>query len=131
LSLVAGTRGIAEGTWTSSWLRAVGGVVVRAAAVGSFAAVVGAAVATVGRNTAAALGAGFVYFAVVEGVIRGLRPAWQRWLVGDNATLFLTGIDDPFPPLNRTMTSSGLLLLAYAACLVAVAVAWFEARDLT
>lgn len=131
LTLVAATRGIADGTWTATWLRSVGGVVLRTAALGSFSAVVGATVATVGRNTAAALGAAFVYFALVEGLIRGLRPGWQRWLVGDNATLFLTGIDNRFPPLHRTMTTSGLLLLAYAACLVILALAWFEARDLT
>lgn len=131
LWLVAATRGITEGTGSASWLRSVAGVVVRSAALGAFSAGVGVAIATVGRNTAAALGVGFVYFGVVEGLIRGLRPAWQPWLVGDNATLFLTGIDNRFPPLHRTMTSSGLLLLAYAAGLVAVALAWFRARDLT
>jgi ABC-type transport system involved in multi-copper enzyme maturation permease subunit len=131
LWLVAATRGITEGTGSASWFRSVAGVVVRSAALGAFSAAVGVAIATVGRNTAAALGVGFVYFGVVEGLIRGLRPAWQRWLVGDNATLFLTGIDNRFPPLGRTMTSSGLLLLAYAAGLIAIALAWFRARDLT
>jgi ABC-2 type transport system permease protein len=131
LLLVAATRGITAGTGTATWFRSVAGVVTRVSALGAFSAAVGVAVATVGRNTAAALGVGFVYFGVVEGLIRGLRPAWQRWLVGDNATLFLTGTDTRFPPLHRTMTSSGLLLLAYAAVAVAVAVAWFRARDLT
>jgi hypothetical protein len=131
LALVAATRGTTEGTGTVTWFRSVGGVAARSAALGAFAAAVGIAIATVGRNTAAALGVGFVWFGVVEGIVRGLRPAWQRWLVGDNAAVFLSGVDDRYPPLHRTTTSSGLLLLAYAACLVAVAVGWFRARDLT
>jgi hypothetical protein len=131
LGLVAATRGTTEGTGTAAWYRSVGGVAVRSAALGAFAAAVGLAIATVGRNTAAALGVGFVWFGVVEGIVRGLRPGWQRWLVGDNATTFLTGTDRGYPALHRTTTSSGLLLLAYAACLGAVAVAWFRARDLT
>ena len=131
LWLVAATRGVTEGTGSAAWVRSVGGVVARSAALGAFSAAVGVAIATVGRNTAAALGVGFVYFGVVEGLIRGLRPGWQRWLVGDNGTVFLTGVDNGFPPLHRTMTSSGLLLLAYAAALAVIAVAWFRARDLT
>ena len=37
------------------------------------------------RNTGAALGAGFVYFAVVENAIRAIEPAWQPWLLTNNA----------------------------------------------
>src|SRR5215217_7283341 len=129
LWLDAVTRGITEGT-DAAWLRSVTGHVVRAAALGSFAAAVGLAIATVGRNTAAALGAGAVYFGVVEGLVRALRPSWQRWLIGDNAVLFRTGTDNRYPPLDRSTTSSGLVLLAYSVVLVATAVAWFRARDL-
>jgi ABC-2 family transporter len=130
LWLVAATRGVTTGTG-GAWLRSVVGVAVRSAALGAFASAIGLAVATVGRNTAAALGAGFVYLGVIEGLLRGLRPGWQRWLVGDNATLFLTGTDNRYPLLDRSMTSSGLLLLAYAAAATLVAVAWFRARDVT
>ena len=37
-------------------------------------AMIGAAVAMIGRHTAAALGAVFVYMAVLESIVRGLRP---------------------------------------------------------
>ena len=37
------------------------------------------------RNTGAALGVGFVYFAIVETAVRALRPAWQPWLLSTNA----------------------------------------------
>lgn len=130
LWLVAATRGTTEGTG-GTWLRSVAGVVTRAALLGSLTAAVGMAVASIGRNTAAALGTGFAYLGVVEGIVRGLRPQWQRWLVGDNAVLFLTGVDNRFPPLGRTMTSGGLLLAGYAAVLVLLVLAAFRARDVT
>jgi hypothetical protein len=44
----------------------------------------GFALANLIRNTAAALGAGFVYFAVVETAVRSLAPSWQPWLVTSN-----------------------------------------------
>jgi ABC-2 family transporter len=131
LWLDAATRGITTGTGGAAWLRSVAGVVVRAAALGAFAAAVGMSIATVGRNTAAALGAAFVYFAVVERLIRGLRPMWQRWLVGENGAVFLIGTDNADVSMHRTMMSSGVVLLAYAILLVAVGLAWFRARDLT
>ncbi len=40
----------------------------------SVSAVIGGAVAAVGRHTAAALGVVFVWTAVIEGLIRGFRP---------------------------------------------------------
>ncbi len=127
----AATRGITEGTGSAAWLRSVVGMAVRSAAVGAFSAAVGLAVAAIGRNTAAALGTVFVYFAIVERLISGLRPLWQRWLIGDNVAVFLTGVDDRYPPLHRTMASSALVLVGYAAVSIAAAVAWFRARDLT
>jgi hypothetical protein len=37
------------------------------------------------RNTGAALGIGFVYFAVIEFAVRALRPAWEPWLLSSDA----------------------------------------------
>lgn len=37
------------------------------------------------RNTGAALGVGFVYFAIAESAVRALRPAWEPWLLSSNA----------------------------------------------
>jgi ABC-type transport system involved in multi-copper enzyme maturation permease subunit len=42
------------------------------------------------RNTGAALGIGFVYFAVVQAAVTVLRPTWQPWLLTDNAGALLT-----------------------------------------
>jgi hypothetical protein len=92
------------------------------------ASVIGFAVASIGRNTAAALGAGFAYLAVIENLVRGLRPGWQRWLFTDNAAVFITGGDVSFT-FERTMLQALVLLAAYAAALFAVGVVMFRARD--
>jgi ABC-type transport system involved in multi-copper enzyme maturation permease subunit len=55
-----------------------------------FAALLGFALANLIRNTGAALGVGFVYFAVLETAVRALRPGWQPWLLGNNAAALVT-----------------------------------------
>jgi hypothetical protein len=127
LSLDAVFRGTTEGV-DASWLRETGGVAVRAATLASVASVIGFAVASIGRNTAAALGAGFAYVAVIENLVRGLRPGWQRWLFSDNAAVFITGGSVGFS-FQRTMFQALTLLAAYAAALFAVGVMMFRARD--
>lgn len=53
------------------------------------AALVGFGLANLTRNTGAALGVGFVYFAVVETAVRALRPAWQPWLMSNDAVALM------------------------------------------
>jgi len=127
LSLDAVFRGTTEGV-DASWWRESSGVAVRAATVASVASVVGFAVASIGRNTAAALGAGFAYLAVIENLVRGLRPGWQRWLFTDNAAVFITGGNVGFS-FQSTMLQALTLLAAYAAALFAVSVVMFRSRD--
>jgi hypothetical protein len=127
LSLDAMFRGTTEGI-DASWLRETSGVAVRAATLATVASVVGFAVASIGRNTAAALGAGFAYLAVVENLVRGLRPEWQRWLFTDNAAVFITGGNVGLS-FQRTMFQALVLLAAYAAVLFAVSAVMFRSRD--
>ena len=49
------------------------------------AALIGYGLANLTRNTGAALGVGFVYFAILETAIRILRPGWEPWLLSNNA----------------------------------------------
>lgn len=49
----------------------------------------GFGVANLLRNTAAAFGFGFVYFAIVENIVRAVRPHWQPYLLTDNAVALL------------------------------------------
>jgi hypothetical protein len=92
-------------------------------------------VASLGRNTAAALGAGFGYIVVVENLIRALKPQWQQWLVTDNGAVFVTGdpslIGSASDGSGSSATAAGLLVLAYATLVVAVAYGFFRSRDVT
>ena len=49
------------------------------------AALLGFGLTNLTRNTGAALGIGFVYFAILETAIRILRPVWEPWLLSNNA----------------------------------------------
>ena len=127
VALLAGsTRGV-----DATWARETAGLSVRIAAVGSLTAVMGCAIATVGRNTTAALAAAFVYFAVIEGLLRGFRPKWQPWLLGDNAGQFISGEAVGAAMADKTTLDVALTLLLYAAVFVTVATVFFKNRDVT
>lgn len=101
----------------------------RIAAAAAIAAVMGFALATAGRNTAAALGVGFVYLAIVEGLIRAFRPKWVGWLIGDNLGAFLQG-GEQASYIGHSRTEAALLLVAYAGILLVAATALFKRREM-
>lgn len=115
----------------SAWWGDAGATFARCAAATVVAGVAGMSLASLGRNTAAALGIGFGYMVVLENLIRALKPQWQQWLVVDNIGAFIT--DDPFafPYMLHSANSSGLLVLAYAVVVVALAYGFFRSRDVT
>jgi hypothetical protein len=78
------------------------------------------------RNTAVALGLSFAWLAVIEGMIRGLRPRWQPWLIGDNATAFVAPLD---AHVVRTILGGGVVLAAYVLLAGIVAARIFRRRD--
>ena len=123
-------RGTTEGI-DGEWLRSTAGVLARGGVVAVVAAMIGFSIAGLGRNTAAALGVGFLYMTVIEGLVRGLRPNWVPWLLADNAAVFIT--DDPLimPALERSTIEAGLLIAAYATALTAVGALVFRRRDIT
>jgi ABC-type transport system involved in multi-copper enzyme maturation permease subunit len=129
LALAAAARGTTEGV-DGAWMRHTLGIALRVAALCGIGSAIGFSIASVARNTAAALGVGFGYTVIVENLVRGLRPQWIPWLVGDNAVVFITG-QTAGPTFDRTILQAGLLLVAYAAALLVVAVAVFRARDVT
>lgn len=108
----------------------------------------GFSLANLVRNTGAALGVGFVYFAIVETAVRNIRPRWQEWLLTDNALalvqqggnrLFLFGegfVDErgQYVDTGREIVLSnlhgGLVLGGVTAVLVAAGVLLFQKRDL-
>jgi hypothetical protein len=118
-------RGTMEGT-TPAWFGHVVGIGVRGAVIAGFAASLGAALALVARSTAFAIGISFLWLAVVEGILRGVRPGWGPWLIGNNAAGFI-GLEAN--AASRSVVGSGLLLSVYIAGIAALAVASFRRRD--
>ena len=121
-------RGTTDGV-DSAWWSALLGSAGREAVVIALAALLGAALATIGRNTTAALGTAFVYLAIVEGIVRGIWPERARWLIGENATIVLTGKRFDDAPFIRDPSLATITLAAYAAAIVFVAVTLFRRRE--
>lgn len=123
-------RGTTAGT-DAEWWRGVIGAVLRASALAAGAALLGYAVASIGRNTAAALGMAFAYVSIFEALVRGLKPGWQRWLIGENGAVFLTGREPRGIDFERTVLEAGLILGVYLAAIVGTGYMVFARRDVT
>jgi ABC-2 type transport system permease protein len=123
-------RGTTEGA-NATWLRDVAGLVLRAGAVAAIASTIGAALASIGRNTAAALGVTFGYIAIVENLMRGLRPGWSSWFVGENLAAFLVADPSDVLTVGHSVAAAGLLLGMYTVALASVAALVFIRRDVT
>lgn len=122
-------RGTTAGA-DEEWFRELALIVLRGAGLTGAAAVIGLAVANLGRTTAAALGIAFGYLLLVENLVRGLRPRWARWLVLENAGIVVTAVEQASVP-GRTVLAAGALLAAYAAGLLLLAAVVFRRRDVT
>ena len=88
-------------------------------------------VATIGRNTCAALIAMAAWALVIERTIATLRPGLARFMIGENVATVV-----PWTPLtdvefNRPPAAALASLLAYLAVIVAIATASFARRDIT
>ena len=107
------------------------------------AGLLGFGLANLIRNTGAALGVGFVYFAVVENALRLFEPTWDRWLLSTNAgALVFPGgvrVTDYSAPTTEfgeapfylvTNLHGGMVVTAFAAVIVGVGVLLFTRRDL-
>ena len=128
LTLVASTRGITDHLG-DHFVRSVAGTVLRVAACSSAGALVGLAIAMLARNTAAAVGIGFAYLAVIEGLIRGLRPGWQHYLLADNIAVVVTGGDAGIMREPVTFAHAAVTVVIWAAALMVAAAAAFRVRD--
>lgn len=93
-------------------------------------ALVGLALATIGRNTAFAVITAFVWMAVIENLARGLRPALASWLWGENLGTVITWGPLPDAGFDRGPLVALLTLAVYVAVIVAASALSFERRDL-
>lgn len=121
-------RGTTTGA-DAEWLGEVIGAVLRTSLLGAGAALIGYAIASIGRNSAAALGVAFGYVAVGESLIRALRPSWQPWLISDNAVVVLYGEQLANSSFERSPAQAALILGGYLAVVVVAAGVVFARRD--
>jgi hypothetical protein len=113
----------------AQWWLALATAIGRTALLTSLAASLAVALATLGRNTAFALGVVFAWFAVIENLIRGLRPRWTPYLWGENLGAAVTwrSNDGEF---SRTPLLALVTIGAYTALLIAAATVAFQRRDI-
>ncbi len=118
------TAGTGSGWWAGLLL-----AMTRLALITSLVAVLAVSIATIGRNTSAALVAMAAWALVVERIVAGLRPQLARFMIGENvATVVpwsqLTNVEFERPPIVALAA-----LVAYLTAVVALATASFTRRD--
>jgi hypothetical protein len=98
----------------------------------------GFGIANLIRNSAASFGAGFVYFAILEFVVRAFRPHWNQWLLTENANALLSrgGADVVLSNHNDSTTHlsnlhGGLVWAVVAGVVIAIGAVLFARRDAT
>ena len=123
------------------------GTQARAVLLTVFAGLLGFGLTNLLRNTGAATGAAFVYLLIVENAVRALRPAWQPWLLTNNAAALVVpdgltlewpeqGFDDSGAPTSDVVqyllgTGQATVYLALVtAVVVGAGVVLFSRRDL-
>jgi hypothetical protein len=122
-------NGTTDGT-DAAWWQALILAMARIAVVTALVAVLAANVATIGRNTSAALVALATWALVVERLVVGLRPQLARFMITENvATVVpwaqLDGVEFDRPPVVALVA-----LLSYLGLLVGGATVSFARRDI-
>lgn len=104
-------------------------IVLRVGATGAVIAMLGAAISSVARATAASFVGAFVLLAFLTPMITEWKPGIGKWLITSNAIAFLAW--EPFEDFSQSEPwQSGLLLAAYAAAAVAAAGAVFRRQEI-
>ena len=129
LGAVAALRGSTAGLSGDFW-RETGEIALRSSVLAVAGGLLGFSLASIGRNTGAALGILFAYSAIVETAVRGFKPQWFTWLLTDNAVLFMSGDPTLFgADVNRTTAT--FAIAAYALIPLVVGLVLFKRRDVT
>ncbi len=113
----------------SHWWISLVAAMLRTSLLTAIGAVLGVALATLGRNTAFALAAVFGWIAILEGVIRGLKPGLARFLWGENMTLILTWAQLDNVSFRRGPLVALITIALYVSLIVAAATLVFRRRD--
>jgi hypothetical protein len=124
--LANGSTAGTDGAWWVSLLVAM----MRASLLTSIAAVVGVGLATLGRNTAFAVVTVFMWIAVIEGLVRGLKPGLAHYLWGENIATVMPWVQLENAPFRRGPLLALLTVLLYIAVITAAATLTFRWRDI-
>jgi len=119
------TAGIDRG-----WVLALAAAIARIALGTGAAAALGVALATLGRSTTFALGAVFAWMVVGENLVRGLKPALQDLLVGENLAIVLTWAQLADAEFTRSAPVALAIVGAYIGIVGTVAAVAFARRDI-
>jgi hypothetical protein len=111
------------------WWVALAAAMARTALVTAVAATLGCALSTLGRNTAFALLTVFAWAAVVEGLIRGLRPEAARLLWGENIATVVQWAQLEHVEFHRGPLAALATVVAYLGAIVAISTWSFVRRD--
>jgi hypothetical protein len=106
------------------------GDIARGVALTALASGIGFAIATIGRNTAIALGVGFGYIVILENILGSSLERWRQWLVLGNAIVLVSGNDEGGDIPGRTVVGAAVFLTVVTIALLAVAAGTFRTRDL-
>jgi len=113
----------------SQWWVALVSAMLRVSLLTAIGAMLGVALATLGRNTAFALVAVFAWIVALESVIRGLKPGWARFLWGENLTLVLTWAQFDNVKFRRGPLVALVTISLYVSVLIIAATLAFRRRD--
>jgi ABC-type transport system involved in multi-copper enzyme maturation permease subunit len=131
LAVVAAAKGSTAGV-DAAWLTSSLEVALRVGLLSSLFGAIGFGLASVGRNSAVALGVGFGYLVVVENLVRGLRPGWIKWLLTENTALVVTADPTIGITLNgRSTLGAAVYIAAICLLMLLVATVLFRVRDVT
>jgi hypothetical protein len=111
------------------WWAALTTAMARTALMTAVAATLGCALATLGRNTAFALLTVFAWVAVVEGLVRGLRPGTARFLWGENIATVVQWAPLENVEFHRGPVTALATVLLYLGVIVTVSTWSFVRRD--
>jgi hypothetical protein len=115
---------------TNGWGCSLALIIVRTAFLTAIAAMLGVALATLGRNTAFALAAVFAWIAVIESLIRGLRPGWAPYLWVENLDTSVWWSQRADAHFTRGPLLALATIVVYTGVIVSVATATFQRRDI-
>jgi ABC-2 type transport system permease protein len=106
-------------------------VVLRGTVLAGVLAVISGAFATLGRNTAAALGLWFGYLVAIEGILRGQVSSTIPWLLTSSAGAFYGWEPVEINGHSVTAGAGALHLVIYVVATGAGALVVFQRRDVT